>query len=62
MTKDIQGGVATDDSKDVSRRELGRLAMYTAPTMVALLTSAQAQAASAQCVPTEIVKCSTNAQ
>jgi hypothetical protein len=31
---------------DMSRRKLGRLALYTAPAMVALLTSAQAVMAS----------------
>jgi hypothetical protein len=38
--------VTTDDATDMSRRKLGRLALYTAPAMVALLTSAQAQKAS----------------
>jgi hypothetical protein len=59
----IDGGVTTDDSKDVSRRELGRLAVYTAPAMVALLTTAQAQTASTpQCVTTQLIKCTETAQ
>jgi hypothetical protein len=41
-------------TRDVSRRgalALGRLALYTAPVMVALLTSAQAQVASQSSPP-----------